>query len=300
VVPAVVRLAFDPVLSVGGFAVRWETVGTALAVLAALVVGALIARRTPRPGSQATLRPDDLLFVVLGATPGAVAGGRLGYVLLHLDFYRSNPGAILDPASGGFELSLAVTGGLLTGLAVASLLDGGARRWAHVAAMPLLLALGFGKAALVLGGTGQGAPSEATWATAYLGPGPWGSLAPSVPSHPAQLYEAIACVVVLLVLIALAASGSFFRHDGRILALGLVLWSLVRIGVATTWRDEAVLGPLRMEQLLALVPLAIGAIAWAAFGRPFRLSAGRTSPAENPAWPDPTVAEGWRAEPDRH
>ena len=53
---------------------------------------------------------------------------------------------------------------------------------------------------MVLGGTGQGQPWLGDWATAYLGEGPWGSLAPALPSHPSQAYEGIATLVILVAL----------------------------------------------------------------------------------------------------
>ena len=136
------------------------------------------------------LRADDLLFIAVAAIPGAVAGGRLGYYLLHLDYYQAHPGAIFDISQGGFELSLAVVGGTLSAAIVAALLGAPVGRWMHALIVPLLLALAAGKAAMVLGGDGQGVPWDGNLATAYLGPGPWGSLAPAVPSHAAQAYEA--------------------------------------------------------------------------------------------------------------
>ncbi|HEU4572549.1 MAG TPA: prolipoprotein diacylglyceryl transferase family protein, partial [Candidatus Limnocylindrales bacterium] len=181
---------------------------------------------------------------------------------------------------------------------VASLLDGGARRWAATAAPPLLVVLALGKAALALGGTGQGVPSDASWATAYAGPGPWGSLAPSVPSHPAQLYEAGAYLVALVVVVAsLAAVGRSARWDGRLLGAVLVLVGLVRLAVGATWRDAIVLGPLRSGQLLALAPFGLGLVLVLAWRRA-PLADGRSSATE-PAWPDPAVAQGWRTGPER-
>jgi prolipoprotein diacylglyceryltransferase len=294
-VPAVVSLAFDPVVRVGEFAVRWETLGIAAALLVALVVAALAAGRV-RVAPGASLRRDDLLFVALGATAGAVVGGRAGYVLLHLDYYRANPSSIADPASGAFELSLGVVGGVLAGLVVAGLLDGGPRRWAHVAAIPLVLCLGLGKAALALGGSGQGAPSDAAWATAYAGPGPWGSLAPSVASVPSQLYEAVGYGVVLALLGVLVARRGFRRRDGRLLGAALVLVAIVRAAVALTWRDAAVVGPVRAEQLLALAPLGLGIALWLAFGGE-AVDDRRAAPG--PVWPDASATQGWRAESDR-
>ena len=99
---AVIELSFDPIVTVGDWAVRLETLGVAVAIFVALVVAALIARRTPvdvtrpadapgeEPGEPNHLRADDLLYIAVAAVPGAVIGARLGYALVHLDFYRSN------------------------------------------------------------------------------------------------------------------------------------------------------------------------------------------------------------------
>ena len=186
---AVIAFDFDPLLRLAeGLVVRWQTLALAAAIAATLILAGLIARR-------ATLRADDLLFIAVGTVPGAVIAGRLGYVLLHFDYYAANPGAILDPGLGAMELALGVVGGLLTGSYVASLLGAPVGRWWHAAVLPLLLVLGVGKLTMILGGAGQGTPSGAAWATAFLGPGPWGSLAPALPSDPSQAYEAIVTLV---------------------------------------------------------------------------------------------------------
>jgi prolipoprotein diacylglyceryltransferase len=207
------------------------------------------------------LRRDDLLFIVLGAVPGAVVMGRAFYGLAHLDFYRADPRALLDPSIGALSLSGAVLGGLLTAVYVAALLDAPVGRWLHAAAGPLLLALALGKAAMALGGAGQGVPSDLPWATAYLGPGPWGSIDPATPAHPAQLYEAIATLAVLAWLLVLARVSPLRRADGRLLAAGIALWALVRALIAVSWRDPAVVGPLGAEQALTL-GLAVLMVGW--------------------------------------
>ena len=75
--------------------------------------------------------------------------------------------------------------------------------------LPLLFGLAAGKLTMVLGGDGQGVPWDGLWATAYLGPGPWLSLAPDVPSHPSQVYEALATIGVLGVHGGVLAAGLF-------------------------------------------------------------------------------------------
>jgi len=269
---AAINFEFSPFLVIGENAIRWEALGITLAVLTGIVWLAVIAGRTPghegwigdgEPEEEAELgegwhlRRDDLLFIVLGAVPGAVVLGRAFYGLDHLDYYREVPGALIDPSLGGLSLTGAVLGGLLTAAYVAALLDAPVGRWFHPAAGPVLLALALGKAVQALGGSGQGAPSDLPWATAYLGPGPWGSLDPATPAHPSQLYEAGAALLVLVVVILLARFSPLRRADGRLFAAGIALWALVRAAVAATWRDPAVVGPFGMEQLLCLGLAAI-------------------------------------------
>jgi len=279
---AVIELDFDPILRLGDdIVVRWQTVALGAVIALSLALAAFFGRR-------AQLRSDDLLFIVIGIVPGAIVGGRLGYAVLHLDFYATDPLALVDPAKGSLELVGAVVGGLLSGGYIASLLEAPVARWLHMAAGPLLLALGLGKLTLALGGAGQGSRSDLSWATTYTGPGPWASLAADLPAHPAQVYEGLATLVVWLVVAAVArAGGPFRRRDGRVLALGLLLWAIARGAVATTWRDTPVIGPIRAEQLLALA-LAVGCGVVLLLGRtgPGRLE-DRAGHPLGPQWPDP-------------
>jgi prolipoprotein diacylglyceryltransferase len=241
----VIVFDFDPYVHLGEGVVRWETLGVAVAIFAAILVAALGARAMG-------LRADDLLFVVLGIVPGAVIGGRIGYVLLHPTFFAEEPGAILDPGVGSLELGLAVVGGAITGTIVAALLEGDVGRWLHSAALPVLVVIGAGKLAMVLGGTGQGQPWDGSWATAYLGEGPWGSLAPALPSHPSQAYEGIATMVILVALMGLLTIPLLRRTDGRAFFIAVGAWAIARAIVVTTWRDPVTIGPFRTEQLIDL------------------------------------------------
>ena len=288
---AAVVLRFDPTLRFGDFGFRLEMLGFAIAVLVALTLGGFIVRRTiPRWTADGrvdtALRIDDLMFVVLAAIPGAVVGGRLGYAVLHLDYYVANAGALVDPGQGSLELGLAVVGGAVSGGYAARLLGDPRGAWFHAAAVPTLLAIGIGKAAMALGGGGQGAPIDAPWATAYAGPGPWRSLAAEVPAHPSQLLEAVATGLVLLLVAVFAITGGFPARDGRAWLAAVGGWAVARAVVAATWRDPAVLGPLRAGQLLAIA-IALGCgVAWWSLGRS-RAAGPMREPAEAaPEWPD--------------
>jgi prolipoprotein diacylglyceryltransferase len=305
-VTAVIELAFSPIVTIGDWNVRLETLALAATLFACLLLGVRIGRRTPvdlaldpeaedpETGERNHLRADDLLFIAVAALPGAVLAGRLGYVLLHLDYYRAHEGAMLDVGQGGLELSLAVVGGLLTAAIVAALMGAPVGRWMHALILPLLLAIGAGKLAMVLGGDGQGLPFDGDWALAFLGPGPWGSLAPALPSHPAQVYEAILTLAVLLVMSALLAAGAFRGRNGAAFLLGIALWAVGRAIVASTWRNLPAMGSLNMGQVLALAVaggatiLLLGVVLESARRRSVEGSAAAgPGAAGEPSWPDP-------------
>jgi prolipoprotein diacylglyceryltransferase len=280
---AVIAFDFDPLLRLGdGLVVRWQTVALAAVLAACLIVAGLLARRV-------SLRADDLLYIAVGAVPGAVIGGRLGQLAMVPEAFRAGPLSLLDPAIGGLELGLAVVGGTLTGAYVGNLLGAPVGRWAHTLALPLLVALGGGKLAMALGGSGQGSLLDAAWATAYLGPGPWGSLAPALPSHPAQLYEGIASLLLALILIVGGVGDWSHAKDGRLLLIVVGAWAAIRAMVSITWRDPAVLGPLPVGGVIAagiVVGAAVILVTVPRWQRRTRAGAARDGD-DGPSWPDP-------------
>ena len=282
---AVIEFTFDPLIHLfDGFVVRWSTIALAATIALTLIVIGLIGRRD-------RLRADDLLFIAVGAVPGAVIAGRLGDVLRRPAVYQASPGGLIDPAFGGMDLALAVVGGIVTAAIVAGLLGAPVGAWARACALPVLILLGTGKLTMVLSGTGQGLPFEDAWATAYLGPGPWGSLAPDLPSYPSQAMEGIASLVIALVLVVIAWMRAL-HGDGRRLLLVVALWSVARAAVSLTWRDPAVLGPWNAGGLIALTVAAGAAIGWLIAPR---LESGPPGDGEGdadaPTWPEPEVRQ---------
>lgn len=288
---AVITLAFDPVLRFGGLEVRAQTVALAAIVLVAMLLAARIARDPAGdspflPSMRA--RASQLPVIVLGAVPGAVIGGRIDYVLIHLDYYRANATAIMDPAQGGLSLGLAVLGGVFGGIVMTLLLEAPAGRWMHVATIPMLFALAAAKLASVLAAEGQGAPSDLPWATAFTGPGPWSSLAPEVPSHPSQVYEAIATAIVMVALAIALRQGAFRQRNGSALFAAIALWAIGRAAVASTWRDPAIAGPLNAEQIILLGVVVLCGMAVVVLDLRRRSEPPPIpEPGAKPTWPDP-------------
>ena len=212
--------------------------------------------------------------------------GRFGYVLAHFDYYGSHTSEVLNIGQGAWDLTLAIPFAIVTGALIARLVGAPVARWMHALAFPMLFVLAAGKLVGVLGANGQGSASDVPWATAYGGPGPWESLAPDVPAHPAQLYEAALVFVAILALVALSRFEVIARRDGGAMFAAIALWAVARFVVGFTWRDSTILGPLRAEQLLALVVLGIGLI-----GIVERRQAPLASIEEEPAESDDELEE---------
>jgi phosphatidylglycerol:prolipoprotein diacylglycerol transferase len=301
--PSIVIFDFDPIARFAGIEVRWQILAIAAVVLGTILLGAVIAfvaqhRRDAAEAAQvgARLRLDDLLFIVIAGFAGAVVGGRLGYVLLHLDYYRANTDAILDPSQGSLTLAGGLAVGVLTALLVAAVLGSPVRRWLGVAIVPLLIALGLGKLSMVLGGEGQGLPSGGEWASAYLGPGPWGSLAPKLPSDPSQVYEALTTAGALVVVLLLALVGPLRRRPVILFAVGIGLWALGRFAVAFTWRDPILVGSLNGDQVVTLgIALVCGLAIVGSIGarlRERRRNAPSVAPSTAPSAAAVAVGDG--------
>jgi prolipoprotein diacylglyceryltransferase len=262
---AVIEVSFDPLwLSEGplDLVLSWQGLTAAIVVLASLLVAAVAVRRyRPTRGGDVPseapgLRLDDLLFIAVAVVPGAVIGGRIVHGLDYAGVYASDVAALFDPAHGSLSLLGAVVGGTLSAAYIARILSGGRpdwRRWLELAA-PLLLFLIVGaKFSQFLGGGGQGVPWAAQQAVAFLGPGPWQSVAPAMPSVPAQLLEGAWAAIGVLVLAFVARRLRF----GTVFLWALGWWLAGRIAIGFAWRDEATVGPLNVEQALAALTLVV-------------------------------------------
>ena len=251
---AVIELSFDPLLHIGELIIRWQTLG----VLAALLAGiALAAKLAVDNAIQPPLRMSEMVLILAAVVPGAVVGGRLVHAIVYWDAYAAAPLRLFDPSVGALSLLGAVLGGLLSGGYVGRLIGAPLRRWADAAAVPLLLIIGLGKIAQLLGGSGQGLPFDGPWAVAFTGSGPWVSANADLPSHPSQLYEAVWALIGIPIVIAWADR---VNDEGRLFVGALSVFLLGRVLVGFTWRDQATFGPLNMEQTLASLALIGAAI----------------------------------------
>lgn len=298
---ALIELNFDPLFRIAGMTIRWQTIGVTIGLLIAIAMAALMSPDVRNQGPffrrrQPDLRPlfphapkvehahrvrplrlDDMLLIIAGIVPGAVVVGRAFHGLDFWSYYASQPGKLFDPSVGSLSLLGAVIGGLMTASYVARMIDAPVRRWADAAAVPMLLALGLGKLAQLLGGSGQGLPFDGTWAVAFTGAGPWVSTNPAMASHPAQIYEGLWMLAGIPIVLLVAgrryeplrvnrfvAWADRTAREGALFAGALGWFLLGRLVVGYTWRDEAIVGGLNVEQTLALITMMVALLAYGA------------------------------------
>ena len=143
-------------------------------------------------------------------------------------------------------------------------------------AAPLALGMGFGRMGCQLSGDGDwGLPSSMPWAMAYpraiVGWGPetvlkldsHGNLVsgffPGVRVHPAPIYEAILYVAIFGFLWSIRKK---IRLEGELLYLYLILAGAARFVVEFVRINPRVLWGLSEAQLISLIMIATGSIAW--------------------------------------
>ncbi len=260
------QLLFDPLASIGGISLRWDALALAAVLLVAM--GAWVLRLRSALGPA--LRFDDVCFVLLGAIPGAVVGGRLVHILDFADVYLVKPLTMLDLGRGSASLVGAVIGGALSAAYICRLLGGKVGVWADAAAIPLLMAIGLGKLALVLGGAGQGAPTDGSLGVAYTGVGPWRSIDAAIPAYPSQVLEGAWALLGIPVILVLERMVRLGGRGGRGISflLALAWWLGGRVAVAVTWRDDRIVGSLGAEGLATAVALGLVIVAIAVMWRP--------------------------------
>jgi len=245
----------DPVIfRIGNLAVRWYGV----AYLLGFILAFLLLRRMARRG-ELRMAAERVGDAVSWMALGVIIGGRVGWWL----FYHRDPGypePWYEPLAmwrGGMSFH----GGLI-GVAVAALL------WARKNRVPFFnladcvaivapIGLFFGRIANFINGELVGRPTSVPWAMIFPGY--------TQPRHPSQLYEAFLEGPVLLAILWLAYR-KFRPREGRIFALLMIAYGLLRFAVEFTRQPDAQLGYLvfgsTMGQLLSLTLVLAGVILW--------------------------------------
>lgn len=207
---------FPILFQIGNFPIH--TYGLFIAVGFLLGIGLALkeARRTGIPAEKIL----DLSFYVILS---AIIGARLLFVVINYPYYIEHPWAFFKVWEGG----LVFYGGLILSFLVALWMMRKQKLpfWETADLVAPSIALGqvFGRIGCFAAGCCFGKATDSPWAVTFNHPE---SLAPTgIPLHPAQLYEALAALIIFFILWFLRKRPGF---PGRLLLLYLILYGLGR------------------------------------------------------------------------
>lgn len=186
----------------------------------------------------------NVLFVIL---PIGIIGARFWYVLFMWDYYKTNPGEILNIRGGG----LAIHGGIIFG-ALALYLYAKNKKipfldMADILIPSVALGQGIGRWGNFVNQEAHGGPTDL----------PWGIIIDGVKVHPTFLYESIGDIIIFLILINWRRKNP---DRGKLTATYLIGYGILRFFVEGLRTDSLYWGPLRTAQVISLVFIIAGAI----------------------------------------
>ncbi len=242
----------NPVLiNIGSFEIRWYS----FLILVGFGVGYLLVINQCKKKNIAVSVISDLCFYMVIF---CILGARLYYCLFNLDYYGTNPVAILKIWEGG----LAIHGGIIAGILCIYFYC----KKKHLSMLELLdifaPALVLGQA---IGRWGNFFNSEAY--------GPKTTLENlkglHIPNfvingmkidgfyhHPTFFYESVGCLIIFIILLIIRNNKKI--KEGQVAAIYLVLYGTIRFFIESLRQDSLMLLNLKVAQLISILMILIG------------------------------------------
>ena len=234
----------DPVaFTLGPFNVRWY----GIFVVSGIVLGFLYVIWQ---GKKWGYDSEDIIDFLLYGLPIGLVGTRGYYVLFNIDYFRHNPLRVFDISGGG----LAIHGAIFVGLAYTVFFV----RWkkysflefADLLTPAFLLGLAVGRWGNFANQEAHGGEVSYEFISYFPRFIQQGMEIGGTYYHPTFLYEFFANLIIFVILIFFIRSKLYTR--GRVLALGLGLYSFVRFIIEDLRLDSLYLGDIQIARLVSI------------------------------------------------
>jgi phosphatidylglycerol:prolipoprotein diacylglycerol transferase len=225
-----------PTLQVGPLALQTYPLALLLAGWTGLALAARLAE-------QRGIQGDYIYNAGLTALTAFVLVGRLAHVVAFWPAYRLQPLEIIGINTRAFLPWPGMAAALVAGAWYVRRYRLPYRQALDAMAPGAMLAVGIASAGALLNGSMAGAPSTVPWAIPV-----WG-----VSRHPSQVYEAVAALGIVVVLLQIRDARPGTVAWAALLGYGLLRWLLEPFRAEST----TVAGGLRLPQLIGLAAAVV-------------------------------------------
>ncbi|MFQ6121616.1 MAG: prolipoprotein diacylglyceryl transferase [Dehalococcoidales bacterium] len=263
-------ISINPILfHIGGFEFRWYSLAIILAIVAAVLISASLAKKKG-------IATQEIYSLALWVVIAGIVGARLFHVIDQWQYYVGNPFQILQFQQGGLAIWGALAGGGAATIAYAMIRHIPLGRLVDAVAPALLTAQIIGRVGCIINGDAYGGVTNLPWGFIYTHPD---ALIPpnllGLPTHPYPVYEMIWNASVLLVIWQL---GHHFKKGGLVFLSYLSLYSLGRFALSFVRQESIILWGLQQAQIIAILALLASLLA-------IMYLAGKQLLSEKPAEP---------------
>jgi phosphatidylglycerol:prolipoprotein diacylglycerol transferase len=232
-----------------------HTYGVLLAV--AFIAGLWVASRQAKASGLDAARVTDMAVYVLIA---GLIGAKVLLIAVEWNYYARNPREILSILQSGGVFYGGLVAGLLVAVWYARRHALPAWRTADALAPAVVIGQAIGRVGCFMAGCCYGQPADVPWAVTFRDPYAQRTVGTPLdtPIHPTQIYEAVACLAIFVVLMRLFPRK---RFDGQITLTYVFLYSIARFAIEYVRGDSirgTIFGLSTSQFIAVLLILAVG------------------------------------------
>lgn len=246
-------LAINPIaFKIGSMPIAWYGIIIATGIVLAFII---VQREMVKRG----MHPDFLTDLLIWAIPIAIISARIYYVIFSWDYYKDNPGQIIQIWNGGIAIHGALIGSFITAYVFTKIRGVSFWKTVDIAAPGLLVGQIIGRWGNFMNQEAHGGPVSEHFLNTTIIPD-WimnQMTIAGVTYHPTFLYESLWNLVGLIIILLLRRVA---LKRGEMFLFYLTWYSFGRYFIEEMRTDSLYGGALRAAQVVSIVTIVVAII----------------------------------------